>query len=265
MPRFGLGIGADISNVPVRVGGSSFVNEYSLVFDGVDEFGTASFGSAYDFERTDPFSLSAWFDLGAGGNYVIMSNRAAAPSPYKGYALQVTDVGKIRFALQSTAGFGDRLIVDAGSISSLLGWYSVIVTYDGSSTPGGCSIYINNVSQAIITVTNTLSTSIKSGSPMLIGKQPDLATAWNFNGNLDELAVWNKELSSDEASEIYNSGAPASLTSHSASANLAGWWRMGDGGTWDGSNWTIPDASTNSNDMTTTNMEEADRSTDVPT
>jgi len=39
---------------------------------------------------------------------------------------------------------------------------------------------------------------------------------------------------------------------------------MGDGGTWDGTNWSIPDASENSNTGTTTNMVEASRVTDVP-
>ena len=42
-------------------------------------------------------------------------------------------------------------------------------------------------------------------------------------------------------------------------ADLAGWWKMGEGATWDGTNWTVPDASVNSNAGTSVNMDNADQ------
>ena len=81
-----------------------------------------------------------------------------------------------------------------------------------------------------------------------------------YNGSMDEVSVWNKELTSGEVSEAYNSGSPTNLASHSATANLVGWWRMGDGDTFP----TLTDNSTNSNDGTMTQMESGDIQSDSP-
>ena len=53
---------------------------------------------------------------------------------------------------------------------------------------------------------------------------------------------------------MYNLRNPTDLLTSTPSANLIGWWRMGDGATFP----TIPDASTNSNDATMTNMNASD-------
>ena len=36
---------------------------------------------------------------------------------------------------------------------------------------------------------------------------------YSFKGNLDEIAIWDKELSSDEVAAVYNSGASDDLSS----------------------------------------------------
>ena len=46
------------------------------------------------------------------------------------------------------------------------------------------------------------------------------------------LTIWNKELSSSEVSELYNSGAPLHVGTHSAYADsCVGWWSFQDDGT----------------------------------
>ena len=49
-----------------------------------------------------------------------------------------------------------------------------------------------------------------------------------MDGHTDEASIWSKALSGAEVTELYNSGAPTDLTSHSANANLVHWWRNGD-------------------------------------
>jgi hypothetical protein len=95
-----------------------------------------------------------------------------------------------------------------------------------------------------------------------------MAGDWNFlSGNVDEVSVWNKELSTPEVAEIYNSGSPPDLDTLSAAANLVGWWRMGDtfGDSADSSDASarIYDAK-NSYDMTPVNTVAGDIQTDVP-
>tara|TARA_R100001129_G_C5263755_1_gene232018 strand:- start:33 stop:986 length:954 start_codon:yes stop_codon:yes gene_type:complete len=45
------------------------------------------------------------------------------------------------------------------------------------------------------------------------------------------LTIWNKTLSASEVSELYNSGAPLHVGTHSAYANCVGWWPFQDDGT----------------------------------
>ena len=46
--------------------------------------------------------------------------------------------------------------------------------------------------------------------------------------------------------------------------DLAGWWKMGEGATWNGSSWVVPDASANSNTATSVRMEQGDRVAGYP-
>ena len=64
---------------------------------------------------------------------------------------------------------------------------------------------------------------------------------------MDDVAIFNSELSASDVTSIYNSGYPKD---ESSTSNLVGYWKMGDGATYP----TIPDDSSNSNDGTMTNM-----------
>ena len=81
---------------------------------------------------------------------------------------------------------------------------------------------------------------------------------------MDEAAIFSTKLTAQNVEDIYNDGVPNDLGTDGLNLSPVGWWRMGDGGTWDGTNWTIPDASENSNTGTTANMAEASRVTTVP-
>ena len=59
----------------------------------------------------------------------------------------------------------------------------------------------------------------------------------NYEGLIDEVAVFDITLTASDATSIYNSGVPADLTSYSP----VGWWRMGDNNS--GSGTTITDLS----------------------
>ena len=49
--------------------------------------------------------------------------------------------------------------------------------------------------------------------------------SYGDEGCQNETSVWDKELSSAEVQEIYNEGLALDCTTHSASANLVGYWR----------------------------------------
>ena len=75
-----------------------------------------------------------------------------------------------------------------------------------------------------------------------------IARAIGNYGNLyvDEFALFDEELNNTQVTDIYNSGTPIDLSSHS---DLVGYWRMGE----NDSSPTISDLSGQGNDMTLIN------------
>jgi hypothetical protein len=76
------------------------------------------------------------------------------------------------------------------------------------------------------------------------------------NGYIDEVGIFDAELSASDITAIYNSGVPTSLSSYSS---LTNWWRCGDGDTAP----TLLDNGSGGNNGTMTNF--TTFSTDVPT
>ena len=92
-----------------------------------------------------------------------------------------------------------------------------------------------------------------TASPFTIG----LVGGVYMNGNIDEVSMFNTELSASEVLGIYNGGSPNNLVSH---AGLIGYWRNGDSGVFP----NINDNSSNSNNGTCTNMVSSDFQNLIP-
>jgi hypothetical protein len=73
--------------------------------------------------------------------------------------------------------------------------------------------------------------------------------------NIDEVSLFNSELSANDITSIYNSGVPNDIKQSFALS----WWRCGDGDT----SPTLTDNGSGGNDGTMTNF--TTFSTDVPT
>jgi len=239
-----------------------FENLFSSEFDGVNDLlnlgdsDTFTFG---DGSSDTAFSLSVWYNSpDVTGSGVI--TKSGDVSAEREYYLYIGGDDKLYWALwdYSTGGYifsrtNDTLTSTQGS------WTHIAVTYDGSGANTGQAIYINSVSKAVTRSSGTIGSGAyvameNTAYPLKIGS----LLAGNFyEGDLDEVSMWSKELTSDEVGVIYNSGEPTDL---SGASGLIGWWRMGDTAIFP----TIPDASTNSNNGTMTNMSSGDITTDVP-
>ncbi|BCV05383.1 MAG: hypothetical protein CM15mV105_290 [uncultured marine virus] len=125
--------------------------------------------------------------------------------------------GKVRMALRGTS----EIDTGGGSGSDLRdgNWHHIVAV----NTNSDIKLYLDAV--LIKTQTGTW-TPTTTTNDALIGQRAGIP---NFDGTIDEVGIFNTALSSDQVIELYNQGVPSNLSTHSANANLAGYWKMGDG------------------------------------
>lgn len=231
-----------------------WANSYSTQFDGVND--SISFGDNLNKERTAAFSFSCWIRPRiVTTNQTIYSKRD--PSTGRGIQIQMLANGRLDFSITNTSTT-NQLRVQMGS--SILGdtWQHVVFTYDGSSTPAGCVLYINGNAIAMSTIVNNLSATALTSVAATIGAF-NSGTYWD--GYIDEVSFWTAVLTSAQVLEIYNGGSPKDLSTVTVYSSLEHWWRMGDSDTFP----TIADsASTGKVSGTMTNMLATSFSRSVP-
>ena len=197
----------------------------------------------FDFERTDPFSVECWIyctDLGNNiyGDQVF----SKAQSGYRGISALVSPAGSISVNLTSVSG-PNQISFNTGSATIIENtWHHVVITYDGSSTADGVTVYVNDSPKTHYNVVDSLTSTILTGDPFRVGNYGPFYKYRNFDGFIDEMVVYDKELSAAEVSASYNSGAG---TYHTQTADTVAIWHFdGDAldatdndndGTWSGS------------------------------
>lgn len=126
-------------------------------------------------------------------------------------------------------------------------WSHVAIVVNSGGGPGSTTYYINGV--ATDTFQFTVLPPTAPGNPLILGKDITYNSQM-YNGVMDEVAIF------DEAKAIGDlwdgSGKPTDL---SAESGLISYYRMGEDATFNGTDWTIPDVSTNSNDGTSECMD----------
>lgn len=176
--------------------------------------------SAYNYDRTSAFSTACWINLSpaaflsppSGSWFVDEGFIIANVSFFTGWVFE-TDAndsvsgGVVLRGLMTSNWGGPTLQVHETTTLKPNMWYHALMTYSGSSTPAGFKIYLNGVSQTLVTDSNNLGTnSIASGGGVGIGGS---STAWQqapFNGYLDDCRIYNRVLSAAEASTLYYAG-----------------------------------------------------------
>ncbi len=235
---------------------TNFNNRQSTIFGGTDEYVDCGVAADLNFDRVNPFSVSFW--LKATTNALVYAvSKAESAGNARGWSVRMGANGDLRFNLISISSTNHLQVrTDPFTINDSL-WHHIVVTYDGSTNASGVTIYVDDVSISLTISVDTLtSTTTNAVNMQISGRQ---GTDSVFIGTIDEVSVWNKELTSAEASEIWHDGTPFDLLVHSATANLVSWWTMGDGDT-----FPLLTDKKGSNDGTMTNMEAGDLVSDTP-
>ena len=226
-------------------------NTKSILLDGIDDF--VDMGNTLDFTNTDAFSISCWFKRTRNGVSEFLISKQDSTSNSRGYTLLIPfDDNKVTLVIRNNTASSGRLIVDCATAITDTNWHNVVMTYDGSSSVGGINLYLDGNNDTGVT-SGTLSATISNSASFQIGAKNG---GNEFSGNLDEVSVFNSELSESDVTSIYGGGVPSSLSSYSS---LISWWRCGDSDT----SPILSDNGSGGNDGTMQNF--TTFSTDVPT
>ena len=261
-----LGISLKGTSIVLPSDETPFENLYSLLFDDVDTM--VSMGDVLDMadDGTDAYSVSIWFKTTSTQSYQQLIGKQVNGGNSNGWNLSIfaaTNQSQFRGFLGSASGSQYLFFQTSYSPDVRSGnWNNVIMTYDGSQSASGFSVYLNGNPLTVTAITNNTPSGVSNTSDFNIGVRGTSSSYSNaFNGNIDEASYYTSELSAPDVSTIYGTGVPNDISSLSP----VGWWRMGENGTWDGSKWVLTDQGSGGNDGNGLNMVEANRQTDVPT
>ena len=232
----GIGIKTGIMALAGAGAGSAFSNVYSVRLDGTDD--DINCGNVTTFNGVNKASISMWFKTSdSTTRYLIAKYAGSGDRQFQILVIPNTriDVYFVNIGFRSS----DSINLDDDQ------WHHMVLSYDG--TLGGSSrakVYLDG--SALTNVGFSAPTSLSTTSTdLLIGNSGNVVNHWN--GEIDEVSLWTKALSSSEVTDIYNSGVPTDLTGE---AGLAHWWRMGDN---DGGTGTTVTDQVGSNDGTLSN------------
>ena len=122
--------------------------------------------------------------------------------------LLLTATGEVRIWVPNNHCAGNRMQADTDKMLELNKWAHVAITFDGSSTFSGTGIYIDGVKQENFnSVTDALTGSILTNQPLRIGRSDGAGSPFaQFKGKIDEVAVWDVELTQEEVLDLYRKG-----------------------------------------------------------
>lgn len=173
------------------------VTGYALDFSG----STGQYGSAAnhaDFQVSTTISVSLWvkFDVVPTTEYTYFLSYSTSGSPYQAMHVYRDGDGAVFFAVYNTSGTKYYARTNYGYSLSTGVWYNIVGICPG--TGGAMTIYINETN--VVGAANTLTGTIyQFAGPVYLG-----ATANTFNGRMDNVRIYDRELTTAEISELYD-------------------------------------------------------------
>jgi hypothetical protein len=161
----------------------------SLNFDATDDQMLVTTNSQLDLVNS-PITISAWVNWNGGGigNYIVDKNSNK-------YSLTLNGNGNHtpRFYTPSTGS------LDAPNQISANVWHLITATHDGTTA----KLYVDG------TLVNQLggSSNRTAGGDLAIGCYATCSANYSFDGQIDDVQIFNYALSADQIGKLYNGGA----------------------------------------------------------
>jgi len=197
----------------------SFSNTKSLAFDGVDDYvdtGTSALNGA------SALTVSVWFNTSYDTwQYMLGDNSIRIFLKQNSNRVDFTFNGSVDYR---TTNFNITL----GT------WNNLVIVFDGSLIQADRLKLYLNTSLLTNNLSGTSDTTFVASNNFMLGRAGSSSSS-EWNGNLDEVGIWNVALGSTAITELYTNG-PIELDTdtgnYTSASDLQAWYRMGDNSTY---------------------------------
>ncbi|MBL7922579.1 MAG: LamG domain-containing protein [Bacteroidia bacterium] len=198
-------------------------NTHSLTFNSA----SVSFSNGSDLAPANAITVEAWIKASSWAFNVFDGTIVCKHSwsnGEQGYVLRAGNNGQADFTVCGLDLLGNPIswqsATSASGIMNLNTWYHVAGTYDGDTL----RVFVNGIQQGALPLPGGMLTG--TAYPVAIGRLSDQAQFQTryWTGQMDEVRIWDRALSSSELLSRYNTHLDASQET-----GLMGYWRFNEG------------------------------------
>jgi len=173
----------------------------AIKLDGTDQFVEITGGNENELEFPNgSMSIAGWFKVNA---FDTDWQALLAKGENSNYRIARRDLGNsIAYAGGAGEGADDVPNINDGQ------WHHFVAISDAKTNAFGTALYVDGVLHGIMATKPALTGSTNH---LFIGENPD-ARNREWNGEIDDLAIWNRVLTSDEVATLWNSGVGTPLS-----------------------------------------------------
>ncbi|MFZ3031807.1 MAG: LamG domain-containing protein [Candidatus Moraniibacteriota bacterium] len=188
----------------------------AIDLDGSTQYAAVASNDIFEMDGTENFSLSGWFNRDtATTTDTIFAKRLGTASNNAGYIVHLPgNTDQLTFEVSDGT---DEYQLESVSTFTATGWHHFTVVWDESGA-SQTNLYIDGVQESVTrTGTFTNVGSLANSVSVVIGM--DSNSSLHFDGKLDEIRLYSRALSGDEAAQLYRLATPTG-----ADTSLKGYW-----------------------------------------
>jgi len=232
LDRSGNGLDGTMTNMVIgdcvvdSPGGGDF-SENSVLLPGANEFITM--GDVLGFEYDEACSFSVWFKTTyAASNQTLLSKQTGAGT-WRGYNFYLTPGGNLRIDWNSNSG-GANVVAGNTNVGGWNdgNWHHGCLTKGVLASAASFTFYLDGGVEPWTATLDALTGTILTATDFQVGARDVPGSEREFEGNLCECSVYDKELSLAEVQALYNAGVPKNLLTLDTASDLVAWWRPGE-------------------------------------
>lgn len=171
----------------------------SPTFNGSTSTAVATQTAITNFDGTKPFSISVWSNASVAAAITLVGTIVPSEN-YQGWEFGLD--GQLIFYLLNNYPSNYIEVTANDCLTTTICNY--IVTYDGSQTAAGVSLYIDGALESPTTLADSLSATTASGVPIHVGSRSDGTNA--YSGSMSNLQIFPGVFSSGQIAAIQTAG-----------------------------------------------------------